>query len=66
MVGGWGFPADVLDSNSYEFDTGTETPANFKSRDVAIALEDIEMIARISGRDLVATEAKYHQRCLVN
>ena len=26
---GWGFPADVLGSNSYELDTGTETTANF-------------------------------------
>ena len=37
-----------------------------KLREMAITLEDREMLARISGGVLVAIEAKYHRKCQVN
>ena len=37
-----------------------------KFREMAIAPEDTGMLARTSGGDLFAIEAKYHRRCLVN
>ena len=37
-----------------------------KVREYAIALEDTALLAKLSGGDMIAIEAKYHQSCLLS
>ena len=37
-----------------------------KVRDCAVLLNDGKLIAKLSGGDMVAVEAKYHTACLVS
>ena len=50
-------PAGLHNASTYDFDRSV--------RKCALQLEDTALLAKLSSRDMIATEAKYHSRCLV-
>ena len=50
-------PAGLHNASTYDFDRSV--------RKCALQLEDTALLAKLSSGDMIATEAKYHSRCLV-
>ena len=68
--------SEYLDMNECLFCDKPDKPSNLRSasmleidqkvRECAVLLNDGKLIAKLSGRDMVAMEANYHAKCLVS